>query len=197
MITSILINGFLFLSTAWIVVFSFRKDGIWSLSSGIGIFRYFTTLSNVLCAIAALVLAICMLAGHVPYGVLMFKYIGTAAVTITLLTVMAFLGPTQGYKMLLIKEGFFLHLLSPVLAIVSFCFLETEQPLSFAESLLGLLPMILYGILYLKKVVFSPEEKQWEDFYGFNKGGKWPFSFAAMVAGTFLICIILRLLANL
>lgn len=197
MVLSILINAFLFLSTAWIVVFSFRKDGVWDFKTGFGIFKYFTTLSNVLCAIAALILAIFMLTGQVPRSILMLKYVGTAAVAVTLLTVLVFLGPTQGYKFLLTGDGLFLHLIGPVLAIVSFCFLETETPLSFAESLLGLLPMILYGILYLIKVILVPEEKRWDDFYGFNKGGKWAVSFTAMVIGTFLICVVLRLLANL
>jgi hypothetical protein len=34
-----------------------------------------------------------------------------------------------------------------------------------------------------------PEGKRWDDFYGFNKNGKWPVMFAVMLTGTFLICL--------
>ena len=66
--------------------------------------------------------------------------------------------------------------------------------LSFCLSLTGMLPVILYGTLYLNRVVTV---KRWEDFYGFNKNGKWQISFSAMVAGSFLLCVILWLLCKL
>ena len=52
--------------------------------------------------------------------------------------------------------------------------------------------MLLYGLFYLYKIMYAPEEKRWEDFYTFNRGGKWPISFAAMLLGGFLISIVLR-----
>ena len=66
----------------------------------------------------------------------------------------------------------------------------------FAEALLGMLPSIVYGIWYLYKVVLAPAEKRWEDFYGFNKGGKWPVYFVAMTVGELLICLGLMALQN-
>ena len=45
-------------------------------------------------------------------------------------------------------------------------------------------------MLYLWKVVYCPEEKRWEDFYGFNKDGKWPVSYGIMIAGTLVICLL-------
>ena len=69
--------------------------------------------------------------------------------------------------------------------------------MTFRQALAGLLPVALYGPLYLYKILFAPPEKRWEDFYGFNKTGKWPVSFAAMLAGTFLICMGIMALQNL
>ena len=69
--------------------------------------------------------------------------------------------------------------------------------MSFSQSLWGLLPVVLYGPLYLYRILYAPEGKRWEDFYGFNKSGKWPISFAAMLAGTFLICMGIMALQNL
>ena len=48
--------------------------------------------------------------------------------------------------------------------------------------------MILYGSFYLYKVVLGPEKGRWEDFYGYNKDGKWPIAFAAMVLGALAVC---------
>ena len=58
--------------------------------------------------------------------------------------------------------------------------------------LLGTLPVLLYGIYYLYRVVYAPQEKRWEDFYTFNRGGKWPIAFAAMVIAAFVISVVLR-----
>ena len=69
--------------------------------------------------------------------------------------------------------------------------------MSFSIALLGMLPVILYGFLYLYKVVFSPEDKRWDDFYGYNKGGKWPIAFALMMIGAFVVCMLLMGLQNL
>ena len=44
-----------------------------------------------------------------------------------------------------------------------------------------MLPVVLYGPLYLYKIVYAPPQERWDDFYGFNKGGKWPIAFAAML----------------
>ena len=38
---------------------------------------------------------------------------------------------------------------------------------------------------------------EFEPVRGFNRGGKWPLAFAAMLAGTFLICLGIMALQNL
>lgn len=152
-------------------------------------FRYFTVLSNELCALSALAMAISQARGSVPQGVALLKYLGTASVTVTLLTVLFFLGPTIGYRALLSGRDLYLHLIGPLLAIASFCLWE-KQRMPLGTALLGLLPVILYGVVYLNKVVFVEEDKRWEDFYGFNKHGKWPVAFAAMLLGTLVVCLV-------
>ncbi len=185
---SIIINTIIFLTTTVLVVDLFRQEGKWQPEKGVKAFRYFTVLSNVLCAMSALVMAISQVSGSVSAGVVILKYLGTVSVTVTLLTVLFFLGPTMGYKVLLSGRDLYLHLIGPLLAILSFCFLE-KSGLPLWKALLGLLPIILYGCVYLYKVIYSPEDKRWEDFYGFNKGGKWPVAFAAMMLGTLVVCL--------
>lgn len=190
----IFFNLVIVLCTVYCSILCFRdKEGNWSFSEFCRKLRFFTLLSNLLSAFASLVALFFLRNGGLPHGVWLLKYLGTASVTVTFLTVMVFLGPTMGYKSQLEGWSFYLHVIGPLLAIISFCFLERIWPLSFVVALLGLLPVVLYGILYLYKVVIT---KQWEDFYGFNKNGKWKISFSAMVIGTFLVCILLWLLCR-
>ena len=88
-----------------------------------------------------------------------------------------------------------MHLVSPVAALVSFCVFE-KRGMTFGQAMIGLLPVLLYGILYIRRTQFGPKENRWEDFYGFNRGGKLWISMICMLAGTFLICLALMALQN-
>ena len=195
-----ILNVFIALLTLLLVLGFFRKDGKWKPERGKFALRFFTTQSNILVAAASLLTALALSSeGTIPRWIWTLKYIGTAAVTVTMLTVFLFLAPSIGKdwaKYLLTGSDIFMHLLTPLLALVSFCVFE-RQGMTFCESLWGLLPVLLYGPLYLYKILFAPPEKRWDDFYGFNKQGKWPVAFAAMVAGTFAICMGIMALQNL
>ena len=170
------------------------------------VFRYFTVLSNLLCAAASAAVAAARIAGQLSQetaaaagqlspGISVFKFAATCAVTVTLLTVVFFLAPTMGGIAELIK-GFnlFLHLLCPLLAIVSYLLWDKVKTGAWS-IVLGVLPVLLYGGLYLYKVLLAPEGKRWDDFYGFNRGGRWPVSLAAMLAGSLIISLALWFLA--
>ena len=192
------LNILIALITLIIVVSFFRKEGQWVPERGKFALRFFTTLSNILCAAACLLTALAINAGGIPEWIWMLKYIGTAAVTVTMLTVLFFLAPTFGkgaLKVLLSGTDLFMHLITPLLALVSFCVFE-KRGMTFCQSLWGMLPVVLYGPVYLYKILFALPEKRWDDFYGFNKQGKWPVAFTGMVLGTFLICMGLMALQN-
>ena len=57
-----------------------------------------------------------------------------------------------------------------------------------------MIPVILYGFVYLYEVVMIG---RWDDFYRYNKNGKWPVSMAAMFVGGFLVCVMVWVLFNL
>ena len=186
------LNAGIFLVTLVFTLAFFYRDGAWKLNNGREAFRYFTVLSNVLCAAAALLMCL----APALRWVWLLKYVGTAAVCVTMLTVFLFLGPSMGYGMLLKGRDLFMHLLTPLAALVSFCVYE-RRGLTFGAALLGMLPVVLYGALYLYKVLHAPEGRRWEDFYGFNRGGKWKLAFSLMLLGNFLVCMGLMLLQNL
>jgi len=193
------LNFLIFVITLLILVRFFRKEGNWDPDRVRKTFRFYTCQSNVLCALSALAMGIARLAGNVPQWVWIFKYIGTASVTVTMLTVFLFLAPSAGkdWYAILLKgaNNLFMHLITPILAIVSFCLLE-KRGMTFAESLWGLLPLIVYGQHYLYRILCAPEGRKWDDFYGFNKQGKWPLAFGMMLAGTFAVCMLFLLAQN-
>ncbi len=179
------LNLLIFLITLILVICFFRKEGRWDSGNVKKAFRFFTVQSNALCAGAALLM--CLAPGSDWAWTL--KYVGTAAVTVTMLTVLLFLGPSLGsYRELLEGPDLYMHLVTPLLALISFCVLE-RRGLSLPVALLGLLPTALYGVLYAYKILAAPPEKAWKDFYGFNRGGKWGISLACMLLGTLLICL--------
>ena len=199
-IPDVILNLLIFLVTAVLVIGYGRKDGKWMPERWRKAFRFFTCQSNVLCAAVALLTAGAVLSGEIPEWVRMLKYAGTAAVTVTMLTVFLFLAPSVGkdwMKVLLTGSvsDLFMHLLTPLAALFTFCVPE-KRGMTFPQALIGMLPVALYGVLYLYKILYAPPEKRWEDFYGFNRKGKWKISFAAMAAGTFAVCMALMALQN-
>lgn len=180
-----ILNLSIFIVTLILMIRFFRKDGKWTAEKAGTIFRYFTVLSNCFCALAALGVAI------VPgQPVLwMMKYLGTVAVTVTMLTVFLFLAPAYGTLLGLLKGyDLFMHLLTPLAAILTLCVFE-RRPVSVPAALSAVLPVIVYGFWYLYHITIAPEEKRWEDFYRFNQNGKWPVAYVAMTAATSLLCL--------
>ena len=179
------INLTIFLITLILTVGFFRKDGEWKFERFRKALRYFTFLSNAFCALGSL----CMFIAPEYTACWILKYISTVAVTVTMLTVFLFLAPTFKTLTGLLKGSeLFMHLLTPLMAIISLCVFE-RHPLSFPLAITGVIPVLLYGAWYLYQIMYAPKEKRWEDFYGFNRGGKWPVAFAAMMIATFLICM--------
>ena len=131
-------------------------------------FRFFTVLSNLFCTLTALVLLLCELFGAMPPWATAFKYMGTVH------------GLWDGPELVM-------HLLTPLLAILSFLCFE-RRGLSAWIIPLGILPVLLYGILYFHRVMVA---RTWPDMYGFNKNGRWKLSFALMLLGTAVIAVLL------
>ena len=152
-------------------------------------FRYFTVLSNLFCALTALILLLSELFGAMPPWAVALKYMGVSAVTVTLLTVFLYLLPAsrsiQG--LLSNRSERIMHVYAPILAILSFLGFEQEG-LSPWIIPLGLLPVVLYGWLYLDRVVLHPT---WEDIYGFNRAGRWKRSFTFMTLGAAAVAVLL------
>ncbi|MGI6172612.1 MAG: hypothetical protein ACOYI8_01790 [Christensenellales bacterium] len=189
-----------------------RTEGILSLLCNVGIIygtaaipwegsdlRTFTENANLLAALGALCMlpfsVACARKGRwkIPRWANALKFIGTCALAVTLLTVLFFLAPRDGYRAQLLGENAFPHLISPILAIVSCAFLEKGEPLSRLHIATGALPVFLYAPVYAVNALFL---RKWDDLYGFNAGGKWMVSAAVMLLGTVCLSACLLLIKN-
>lgn len=206
---SVAANTIVFVVTIGIVVGYFTNKNEEGHAVGTRSLRYYTTLSNVFSALVCgaflfVELKNCTLCGvPFPHWLIVLKYISTATVTCTMLTVLFFLGPTQGYGVMLGGTSLFTHLIGPLLAILSFMLLEDFDSISIKEAALGLIPTIIYSAVYLSQVIIFQEKdregkviKGWEDFYGFNRGGRWYVSLVVMNVLFFGLLLVLRLIYN-
>ena len=161
--------------------------------SGARCFRFFTIDSNIIAALASALMIPYNIKGKAPGWALTLKMVGTSAIALTMTVVIFFLGPTQGYRKMYSGVCLPLHLICPLLCIISFCFLEKGVTFTKKRLLLGVLPSLIYGIIYLSCVVIF---RVWPDFYGFNMGGKWYISIVAASAAAYLIALLLGKLHN-
>lgn len=210
-ICALLINFAIVLFTIDSIAYNFRSDILrdpqWFGFTGFKCLRFFTNLSNIFVAIVAVMIIVFTIRNLIkdqydfPKWLINLKFVATTAVTLTFVTVVLFLSPLfaingHGYFSLFMHNNFFLHFLTPVLAIISFVLFERKEPINFRTTFFAIIPTFVYGIVYIIMVVFLG---WWPDFYGFTFGGRmWaaPISAVAMLLATFIIALTLRFFHN-
>lgn len=197
----VLIHLFLAGSTAWITWVGMAGTGITPTPPGFLGLRYlymFTSDSNLFAGLSSLLILLLLLRGKpLPLWAELMQYASACAVTLTFLTTALFLAPMQvlaggSYFMIFGGEYFFFHFLNPVLAALACCIGRSEHRWGRGTVVIGMLPAVLYGIVYtLNVLVFHV----WGDFYGFTLGGRTymvPVAMGVMLAATSLIAAVLR-----
>lgn len=162
------------------------------------VFKYFTIDSNVLLLLSSALIIPFEIRKiwkneAIPKSVQVIKYIATSATTLTFLTVICFLAPvgvSNGISFLYYfsNSNLFLHLLCPILGIISYCFLECEIDTKRRVIFLAIIPMVVYGVIYALMVLVF---KKWSDFYGFNQNDKYWISIILMLIAMLLIALII------
>lgn len=188
----LLLNAAIVLTTGWAVLMYFIGEPDILGSHDVQCFKYFTTDSNILAALGSLAWLVFRWRTkeepqrRPPTWLVLLKFVGTVAASVTLLTVVFFLAPMAAVRgkglatVLLFFTGnvFVLHLSTPVLAIVSTLLLEKEPPMTPRQALWGTLPTTVYGIVYLTMVVLL---RRWDDWYGFTFGGQYQYVPVVMI----------------
>lgn len=205
-IVDIILNTVIIISIIGAVIWYYIPGHIDALgSSGIKSFRYFTTDSNILIAIASciwVVTEIKMIGNkqiEIPKWIRILRYAATTAGALTLFEVLLFMSPLAFYHgglrgVLRCYEDnvFVLHFLAPLLMIISFIFSDKEYKPNKKESLIALIPMAVYGTVYLVMVVIL---KQWPDFYQFTFHGRYevvPVVIVVIFIATYIMATLLR-----
>ena len=99
---SLAMNIFIFLATTGVVIsYFFGNDGQYHIEPSFR-FNLFTTDSNILCGVSALIMAVFQIRQiknnkSVPRWAFILKYTGTCALAVTFFTVIFFLGPSMGF----------------------------------------------------------------------------------------------------
>ena len=167
---------------------------------GIRTFCMFTVDSNILAGLSMLLCLPYTVDGlrsgyyHLPDWVVVLMHIAVTAVSLTFLVSLFILAPVKGFALIFSGSRFFLHGVCPILCIVAFCCFINSHLVRFHESLLALIPVVIYAVVYLVMVVFIGEERGgWNDFYGFTTRVPIWVSFAVILPLTAAIILLLRL----
>lgn len=186
---------------AWLWMVLSVSNGGPLTAGGLFSLKFFTNLSNLFNGAVCLVYAFRLLgSGWVSRRLKTWKLAGTAAAGLTFTTVMGFLGPVFGYQFMFNGPNFFLHLLLPVVSMLSFVLLERNTRIPFRNTLWAMVPVALYAVGYLTNVLVQgvgdwPDR---HDFYGFLMWG-WPVGLgiaAGLMLVTWLLAILLRALGG-
>ena len=153
-------------------------------TTGLGMLRFFTIDSNIFVGIISILFAIeeiKFLKGKIKdVSPLMYKlkFMATTSVTLTFFVVFAYLGPISkgGVKTLLVNSNLFLHLIIPVLSIITFTIFDKEEEFKFKNTFFSVIPTFVYGVFYLINVIVHMEGGKVSplyDWYYFVYYGVW------------------------
>ena len=183
---SMVLNCLIFVFTVFATVsmligFEFMSGERVLSSTSFKAFKYFTVDSNIFAALVSLVYMIylCLLAkGKIkerPKCLHYLKLAATTGVTLTMMVTVCFLAPrtTTTYFAYFMNSNLFMHLVTPLLCIITFAFFEPAE-LSFKETCFGTCPMILYALYYIPNILLHLDNGKVSpsyDWYGFLFGG--------------------------
>lgn len=145
-------------------------------------FKYFTVDSNVFAGLISLAYLIYKLtpAGKkqttLPRAFYILKLAASTGVTLTMMVTVFFLAPSSHGNFLhyFMNSNFFMHLITPLLCIISFIFFEASEPVKLASTIPGILPMLLYSFYYTPNILLHLDNGKVDrayDWYNFLAGG--------------------------
>lgn len=171
---------------------------------GLKTFRMFTVLSNMLVAIASAMTIPFAVDGiikknyHLPRWIVALTFTGVTCVTLTFLIALTVLSAHAGFvEMMLAGGNLYLHTLVPIMAIVSFLFVNAYHTVKLRTCFIAIIPVFFYAMTYLISVaVIGQENGGWRDHYHFLEIMPWYAALALILSLAFGISVILRLIHN-
>lgn len=152
-----------FVLYAWLIMFFNTEEGMLTAKGFINL-KFYTTLSNIFAAAVAGVWTVCSLRGKDKPALSLWKLMSAAAVGVTFLVVIGFLGPLYGFGTMYVGSNFFLHLVVPLMAMAEFV-IYNERKMSIRDDLKAVFPPLVYGTVYIINTLVNGVEGN--DIYGF------------------------------
>lgn len=177
--------------------------------SGFVSLRYFTVLSNLLMGFASVIAFVWEVldlakkreteSPH-PVWLKVLMLAAVSSVTLTLMTVLLFLGPVFGYVMMFSGVSFYMHLITPLLSILTLAVFTMSDGLRFRSTFIAIVPMALYAIYYVGNILINGVGSglSSNDWYGFMMWGYAgiPIVVVVMLLAVWLIALALRFLSS-
>lgn len=184
---SIILNSLIFVFTLFAtisMIIGFKFMGQFEVLSerNFKSFKYFTVDSNVFAGLISLAYVIYKFtvcgkkSTKLPKAFYILKLAATTGVTLTMMVTVFYLAPTSNGNFLryFINSNFFMHLITPLLCIISFIFFEAAEPQKLVMSIPGIIPMLLYSFFYTPNVLLHLEDGKpvkAYDWYNFLAAG--------------------------
>ena len=171
-----------------------------SPEAGFGTLRMFTTLSNLMAAIAAFVCLPFQIDGlrrdkyKLPSWIVTVLFIGAVGTFLTFVVALSLISATQGIEYAMVhNSNLFMHTINPIFIALLFTLVISDSHIGFRKSLLSMIPITIYAFIYFIMVFVV---KQWEDVYKTNVFIPWPVSLLLVLSLAFGLSQLLRFLHN-
>lgn len=142
----------------------------------LAMFKYFTVDSNFIMGIISLIvlyeerLVIKGKKNDISNTTYILKLLGTVGITLTMLVTIFFLAPTIGLGVVFTDSNLFLHIINPIVSIITFVLYEKTSKIKFKHTFTACMPLIVYAIYYVALSIMNMENGKvlpGYDWYGF------------------------------
>jgi len=172
-----------------------------SSEAGVGTFKMFTTISNIIAAFSAAMCLPFQIDGlrkdryKLPSWIVIVMYVGATGVFLTFSVAITIISAYQGFvKAMFTNAKLFTHTINPLLITFLFVIVISDTRIKFSFSFISIIPVFIYMIIYFIMVIIL---KEWNDHYYTDKYMPWPVSLILIISVSFGICQLLRFLHNL
>ena len=171
---------------------------------GLKTFRMFTDLSNMFASITAAMTIPFAVDGirqknyHLPRWIMNLTLASVTAISLTFVIALVMLAPHVGFvRIMFTSTNLLMHTIVPLIAIVSFLFINTYHTIKFKATIFAVVPVTIYATCYFVMAVLIGEENGgWRDHYHFLEMMPWYRMLAIMLSLSFGLANLLRFAHN-
>lgn len=166
------------------------------------LFQYFTFTANAITAFGTAMIIPYAIDGfrkkrfYCPKWAVLFYFTGTVCTTLIMVFATCVISLFD-FEMAFRGTNFYLHLVCPILILVSFFLIESYYNISKQEVIKSMIPVFIYAMIYIYKVIILGVDKGgWKDIYYFITYAHPLFSFILMMTMTYLVSLLVRFVYN-